>query len=94
MQQYLGNPLSRTPCSLCPVVSTSFKLRQDCFRAPSPRTATRSVTTMAVDVPYAKLNNGHSIPTFGLGLFGLSNGDSEKAVQTAFDLGYRVSYAP
>ncbi|KAK6635424.1 hypothetical protein RUM44_000675 [Polyplax serrata] len=40
-------------------------------------------------VPVVKLNNGYSMPAFGLGTWQAVPGDVEKAVKTAIDLGYR-----
>jgi 2,5-diketo-D-gluconate reductase A len=41
------------------------------------------------NVPYLTLNDGNTIPQFGLGVWQVPNGEAAAAVTTAFDAGYR-----
>ena len=40
-------------------------------------------------VPSVALNDGHSIPTIGLGVWQTPAGETERAVNAALDAGYR-----
>ncbi|XP_054276766.1 aldo-keto reductase family 1 member B7-like [Macrosteles quadrilineatus] len=44
---------------------------------------------MPPTVPSVKLNNGHSMPAFGLGTWQMDEAEAETAVKQAIDLGYR-----
>ena len=41
------------------------------------------------DVPTVALNSGHEMPQLGFGVFQIPNDETERAVTTAFETGYR-----
>ena len=62
---------------------------------PTPRLCVpageRGLHTQELDVPLTKLQSGHDMPLLGFGTFDLPAEGAVDAVQTALDVGYRVT---